>query len=424
MQFRLKTKMSQLSREDLSFVEELPQHVDIDCPICLYILKDPHQVTCCGNNFCEKCIKRVRAQNGACPLCKNNSYQSFPDKKCLRVINGLSVSCSNQKKGCQWKGSLKNLFSHLNEGEKEGECQYEEIRCRYDKCRKIFLRSSIKIHENKDCHQRPYKCRYCLETKGTYLFITTEHYKSCSGYPIHCPNKCSQSLITRGNLARHLSVCVLEPVDCSFSWAGCKYKPLRKDMSAHTTDAKHLALLAVACGQLKKENEDLKREVEQQKKTCEQLENDANQLNIKVEKLASTCVDSTTQTFEIPAGSTYPILPISITKDSNVTHFFTDEYREHLMSIKAVRLNSLSYKLLLAYHGGKTFWSLPHISAKYGDTTVTLLDNTKALILFKSPHGVLQEDSIALPPPPPGVLVTDIILKTYTPLPEFFIFKQ
>uniref|UniRef100_A0A1X7USB0 RING-type domain-containing protein n=1 Tax=Amphimedon queenslandica TaxID=400682 RepID=A0A1X7USB0_AMPQE len=121
--------MSQLSKEDLSFVEELPQHVDIDCPICLYILKDPHQVTCCGNNFCENCIKR----------CKNNSYQSFPDKKCLRVINGLAVKCSNQKKGCQWKGSLKDLFIHLNEGEKEGECQYEEIKCRYDKCRRIFL---------------------------------------------------------------------------------------------------------------------------------------------------------------------------------------------------------------------------------------------------------------------------------------------
>ena len=415
--------MSQLSKEDLSFIEELPQHVDIDCPICLYILKDPHQVTCCGNNFCKTCIKRVRAGNGDCPMCKNNSYQSFPDKKCSRVISGLIVNCSNQKKGCQWKGALKDLFIHLNEGEKEGECQYEEIKCRYDKCRRILLRSSIKHHEKNDCRQRPYNCPYCRETKGTYTFITTEHYKSCSGYPIHCPNKCSQNLITRGTLARHLSQCILEPVDCAFSWAGCMDRPLRKDMEAHTTDAKHMALLAVACGQLKKENEDLKKEVAQQKKTCEQLENDANQLNIKVEKLTSTFTHSTTQALEIPDGSTYPILPISITKDNGVTHFYVDG---HLMSIKAVKLSYFSYKLLLAYHGEKALWSsLPQISAKYGETTVTILDGTKAFFLFKSSHDVLQKDSIALPPPPPGVLVKDITLKTHTlAVPVFHIFKQ
>uniref|UniRef100_A0A1X7URH9 Uncharacterized protein n=1 Tax=Amphimedon queenslandica TaxID=400682 RepID=A0A1X7URH9_AMPQE len=196
-------------------------------------------------------------------------------------------------------------------------------------------------------------------------------------------------------------------------------------MNGHTTDAQHLALIAVACGQLKKENEDLKKELAQQKKTCEQLENDANQLNIKVEKLTSTCAHSTTQTLEIPAGSNYPMLPISITEDSDVAHFFTDECHGHLMSIKAVRLTSLSYKLLLAYHGGKTSWSFPHISAKYGDTTVTLLDNFKIFFVFKSPHDVLQKDLIALPPPPPGVLVTDITLKTRTLTePEFLIFKQ
>ena len=53
----------------------------------------------------------------------------------------------------------------------------------------------------------------------------------------------------------------MQPVDCVFSWAGCNDKPLRKDVHVHTADTKHMTLLAIACGQLKKENEQLKEEV-------------------------------------------------------------------------------------------------------------------------------------------------------------------
>ena len=33
--------MSQFSKEELSFVKELPEHVEIECPVCLNILTDP-----------------------------------------------------------------------------------------------------------------------------------------------------------------------------------------------------------------------------------------------------------------------------------------------------------------------------------------------------------------------------------------------
>ena len=48
---------------------------------------------------------------------------------------------------------------------------------------------------------------------------------------------------------------------CMFSWAGCKERPLRKDIELHTTDTKHMMLLAAACGELKKENEKVKQEM-------------------------------------------------------------------------------------------------------------------------------------------------------------------
>ena len=64
--------MSQLSKRDLSFVEDLPKHVEIECPVCLNILTDPHLVSCCGHNFCGFCIERVKASDGSCPMCKDS----------------------------------------------------------------------------------------------------------------------------------------------------------------------------------------------------------------------------------------------------------------------------------------------------------------------------------------------------------------
>ena len=167
--------MSWFSREELSFVKEVPKHIKIECPVCLNILTDPHLVSCCGHHFCGSCIERVRASNGSCPMCREKKYQVIPDKIYARIINGLEVYCSNKEKGCQWKGELKNMSTHLNKEKREGECQYEEVMCRYEKCRERTLRRYLKHHEDKECLQRPCQCRYCGE-KGTFQSLTKEKW--------------------------------------------------------------------------------------------------------------------------------------------------------------------------------------------------------------------------------------------------------
>ena len=87
--------MSQFSQDDLSFVEGLPKHVEIECPVCLSILADPHMVSCCGHNFCESCIEIVKVSNGLCPMCKERDFQAMVNKERLRIINGLQVYCTN-----------------------------------------------------------------------------------------------------------------------------------------------------------------------------------------------------------------------------------------------------------------------------------------------------------------------------------------
>ena len=348
--------MSQFSKDELSFVEELPEHIDIECPVCLNILSKPHLVSCCGHNFCEDCIERVKASNGACPMCKERRYQSFIDKKCLRIINLLQVYCTNKEKGCQWKGELKNLSTHLNKGEREGECQYEEVKCRYEKCEEKGQRQYLKHHEDNDCLQRPFECQYC-NTTGTYHSITEEHYKKCSKYPVLCPNQCTLTQMPRGSVTDHVNnECPLQPVDCVFSWAGCKEKPLRKDIELHTTDTKHMMILAVACGELKKENEKIK--------------------------------DQIVSIHHVIANDMYPVLPITIIPGSELVHCYTDICGHHISFKPVIGIGAPHEKVLetkmqitayIAFHEGifdRFKPKLPRICAKHRDVVIPLIDNT------------------------------------------------
>ncbi|XP_019853780.1 PREDICTED: uncharacterized protein LOC100640627 [Amphimedon queenslandica] len=177
--------MAWFSKDELSFVKEVPDQIEIECPVCLHILKDPHQVSCCGRNFCKSCIERIKASNGSCPtcMCKEERYQSFEDKNIGRIINGLQVYCTNMMEGCQWKGDLKNISTHLSKEIREGECQFEEVKCRYDDCQIRDQRLHLNIHEKEGCDQRPDICEHCY-VRGTYFFITFLHMEFCSKYPL------------------------------------------------------------------------------------------------------------------------------------------------------------------------------------------------------------------------------------------------
>ena len=427
--------MSQFSKDELSFVEELPEHVDIECPVCLNILSEPHQVTCCGHNFCKSCIERVKASNGACPMCKERRYQSFIDKKCLRIINGLQVYCTNKEKGCQWKGELKNLPTHLNKGKREGECQYQQgIECRY--CRGIGQRRHLKPHEDNECLQRPVKCQYCY-TKGTYHSITEEHYKKCSKYPVPCPNQCTLTRMPRGSVTGHVNnECPLQPVDCVFSWAGCKERPLRKDIELHTTDTKHMMILAVACGELKKENEKVKQEmatvrgelkkenekVKQEmvsalKKENEKAKQEMASVHGELKKEIKELKDENKKLKQELRATSHHLLPIEIelitsSLESEVIYFKTSQQGYH-MSAKLLCSGCLfvnTYTLLLAFHEGifdKCKPSkLPKIFAKYEDEVIPLIEDTEAAYEFV--HSDTLNEVTSTDAVPSGVLKKEL----------------
>ena len=394
--------MSQFSKDELYFVNKLPEQVEIECPVCLNILANPHLVSCCGHNFCESCIERVKASNGACPMCKERDFQAMVNKERLRIINGLQVYCPNRRRGCQWNGELKNLSTHLNKGKREGECQYEEVKCRY-KCREIAQRQQLKHHEDNKCLQRSFKCQYC-NTRGTYCSITEEHYKICSWYPVLCPNQCTHVQMPRGSVTDHMNnECPLQPVDCVFSWAGCKERPLRKDIELHTTDTKHMMLLAVACGELKKEIKEVKDENEKLK--VELGETDAHIHSLH----SATKLELQTLPIKILPHSiglkAKLMLMFSTSYESAVTHFYTSKNGHHF-SARLFIISSKNY-LALAFHPGifdrmNKRLQVPQIFAKCrnGDQGIPLIEDFNKLVqcdvytLENSPEELLSDPAV------------------------------
>lgn len=246
------------AKNELSFIKNPPEEICIECPICLSVMLTSSSLTsCCGHHFCSSCISRVK---GACPHCREKSYQTMPDKDRIRIIQGLKVACSNHEAGCSWEGELKDLCSHIDRDTREGECQFETVQCCYPQCGVKKIRKELDDHESNECPYRPHKCQYCSVSYPRA--VSSEHYESCIKYPIACPNGC-EVILPREDLSAHLLTCSLQPVDCELQWAGCTVRPLRKDVRQHLVDNlhEHFSLLAVACGVLKEENKELRNEI-------------------------------------------------------------------------------------------------------------------------------------------------------------------
>ena len=100
---------------ECDFVEKPPTTFpQSECPICLLVLKEPYQATCCGKSFCKRCIHRIKAANQACPTCNEKNFDLFPNKGLKQSLYDFQVYCTHKSKGCEWIGELRELDNHLN----------------------------------------------------------------------------------------------------------------------------------------------------------------------------------------------------------------------------------------------------------------------------------------------------------------------
>ena len=225
---------------------ELPQKgFQYECPICLLILREPHENSCCGYNYCKTCLDSVL--NKTCPMCKQEKFTVFHNKGMERSLNCLHVRCVNEKSGCTWKGLLGEYTKHLNENPTQEEqlkgCDFTEVSCVY--CNASFKRNAVCKHQNKECKKRPYSCEFCCHHK-TYDDVVNKHWDICPFKPVTCPMNCGKSP-QRQNIDAHVNDdCPLTVVKCDFHYAGCQDTLPRKGIPEHLTKelVPHLRMLA------------------------------------------------------------------------------------------------------------------------------------------------------------------------------------
>ena len=234
---------------DLIFTKPVPDR--FYCNICTKVLRDPHLTGCCGQHFCESCLKHwFKKQKTTCPHCREENFNHILNKALKREINDLEIQCTKQVLGCQWVGELSSLQTHLDS---DTGCGYVEVQCS-NKCGAKMKRKELKAHLERQCPLRKIHCQYC-HYEDTYQTITSEHYDECPHYPLPCPNKCGTTGICRADMDNHRSRCELEPVECPFCEAGCKVNVVRKEFDSHMSrnQQNHLLVLLGAFQETKRE---------------------------------------------------------------------------------------------------------------------------------------------------------------------------
>ena len=281
---------------EYSFVDEIPSKYY--CNICSKVLREAHLTVCCGQHYCDSCLQQwfasaTQRRTKTCPHCRQEGFQSFPNKEKIREINEFRVKCTNHEKGCDWVGELGDLEKHIKS---DDGCGYEVVRCgNYGymffatKCIVLCERRSLAKHRE-TCRFRSYKCEHCGHI-NTYDAIAgsgrihldqctvnthpgLNHYGVCRQYPVKCPNKCGEKAIKRFDISDHREKCPLESLDCPFKNVGCTSKKARRDMEGHcqTNTQTHLLMMMKSHDELLRKNTELEHQSQSVMRRLEALE--------------------------------------------------------------------------------------------------------------------------------------------------------
>ena len=139
---------------ECEFAEKVSKGIQAECPICLLVLREPYQATCCGKSFCKRCIHRIKAANQACPTCNGKDFTLFPNKGLQQSLYDFQVYCTHKSQGCEWTGEMRELDNHLNSDPPADKslrgCLYTIIKCPLgcSDCEKGVCRKDVKGHVN------------------------------------------------------------------------------------------------------------------------------------------------------------------------------------------------------------------------------------------------------------------------------------
>ena len=305
------------------------------CQVCTKVLREPHLAVCCGQHFCESCLKKwFDRQQGreSCPHCRaeGDTFNHVINKGLRSEINELKIKCTHHREGCEWRGELGALKTHL---ESQTGCGYENVECP-NKCKRLLVegivvlqRKDLKRHLTYGCYLRPYQCKFCSH-KDTYEAITGHgifmaigpgpyfgHQATCPEVPLACPNECGSKDIKRKDMDSHRSKCPQEPVDCPFAEAGCTGGVVRSQLEDHMTSSlqQHLMLVMKDSKETKREMQAKLTKAEDKLNATEtELQETKRDLLTKLCKAEATLSDTETKLRETEQRQNEAIAKLSV----------------------------------------------------------------------------------------------------------------
>ena len=288
------------SNAEHEFLEPSAKLKEFECPVCLFVTREPHLTGCCGQHFCQACINRIVTNRKPCPCCKAKRFIVILDKKQKRRVLELKVECTWKERGCDWSGELGKLDTHVDT--RNGSCQFVDVNCP-NNCGESHQRRHLANHLSDLCPKRPFTCQYCGQFKANYKKVYNDHYPKCTKYPVPCPNKCEVGSVERSNFTQHVSECPLQVVECEFAHAGCSEKITRTDLPKHMelSVQKHLVLVSSYCV---KEMTNVRKELTEAKKKLAQTEKKLAEKDKQIKALQTKV-----HTLEVGTG----FLPIEFT---------------------------------------------------------------------------------------------------------------
>lgn len=126
---------------------------NLHCPICLLIVDEPWETSCCGTLFCEKCKKEI--QNNKCPICRRVNYTFRKTLFVKELLAKVEMKCQN---GCEEMIKLNRIKIH------KYECEKAKFRCSINKCQWEGNKSDALEH--------------LVENHSEILAIVSENYQS------------------------------------------------------------------------------------------------------------------------------------------------------------------------------------------------------------------------------------------------------
>ena len=214
-----------------SFVDGEPPNKYI-CHICTLPARDPQQVSCCYNIYCNGCLLefKEKGQDFNCPTCRQPlAGNYFKDGRADREIRALQVHCTTT--GCTWVGTVADIEAHV-----ANNCLFKLVMCT-NGCGTELMASKLKEHLKEHCIQRIVTCQYCRGTGKHSVMTSIKHLNKCPQYPIKCINKDCSAMIPRNSLLSHVKVCPKALIGCEYSSIGCGSMVRRDEMGKHHDEA-------------------------------------------------------------------------------------------------------------------------------------------------------------------------------------------